>query len=202
MASPSASSGQDIVVGVDIEPQPDYPGTFLQADVLSLPKGFLDGFDLVWASPPCQAYSATKNFHKNQHPDLIEPTRQLLADHPRTVIENVPEAPLRVDLRLECKDFGIIKTRRPRIFEISFECAPPPSLDLEYNYVVAAVGDGCPNKILCDRRKSQGLKCHTTVAEIEDCFNIHHIKTGTMKQRRHALNQCIPPIYAWWIAKD
>ena len=86
------------VVGVDISPQPRYPFEFHQADALTYP---LDGFDFVWASPPCQKFCRLNTREDLSHyPDLIEPVRaRLLASGLPFVIENVPEAPVRRDVR-------------------------------------------------------------------------------------------------------
>jgi DNA (cytosine-5)-methyltransferase 1 len=43
------------VVGVDIEPQPNYPFTFIRADATTYP---LDGFDAAHGSPPCNDHSS------------------------------------------------------------------------------------------------------------------------------------------------
>ena len=52
------------VTGVDIRPQPRYCGDeFHQADALTFP---LEGYDFIWASPPCQRYTMAQNAAKNR----------------------------------------------------------------------------------------------------------------------------------------
>lgn len=52
------------VVGVDIEPHPDYPYEMHVADAMTFP---LDGFDAIHASPPCQAFTQAGVIHGNDH---------------------------------------------------------------------------------------------------------------------------------------
>lgn len=81
------------ILGVDLYPQPNYPYHFAQADALDYP---LDGFDLIHASPPCQAFTVANNIHgRGDHPDLLTATRQRLVETGVPwVIENVPGAPM------------------------------------------------------------------------------------------------------------
>ena len=96
-----------------------YPGTFIHGDVLRLPVD-LASFDFIWASPPCQRYSyATPKERRAEHPDLIPPVREMLQDHPYTVIENVATAPLRGDLKLNGLMLGLPRIVRKRKFEMS-----------------------------------------------------------------------------------
>lgn len=78
------------VTGVDLAKQPRYCGDeFHQADAMTFP---IEGFDFIWASPPCQRYSflAYKNKNAHEHPDLIGPVRErLLRAGVPYIIENV-----------------------------------------------------------------------------------------------------------------
>lgn len=116
------------VVGVDIRPQPRYPFEFHQADALTFP---LNGFDFIWASPPCQRYSITAKIRDSaeSHPDLVEPVRErLVASGIPYVIENVPGAPLRFPFTLCGTMFGL-RVYRHRLFEANFFVMVPPHGD-------------------------------------------------------------------------
>jgi DNA (cytosine-5)-methyltransferase 1 len=110
------------VVGVDIEPQPNYPFEFMQKDALSF-NGRCRDFDLIWASPPCQAY--TNQGKDRGHPQLIEPVRKMLKESGCDyVIENVVGAPLIAPVILCGSMFGL-GVRRHRKFETSFSLLAP-----------------------------------------------------------------------------
>jgi DNA (cytosine-5)-methyltransferase 1 len=118
------------VVGVDINPQPRYPFEFHQSDAMTFP---LDGFDFIWASPPCQHYCAL-NVMKNarKHPDLVGPVRdRLRRSGTPWVIENVFGAPLLNPTMLCGSFFGLesngFQLRRHRYFESSFHLPLTPS---------------------------------------------------------------------------
>lgn len=81
------------VVGVDIEPQPNYVGDeFIQANALEFMKGVdLSRFQVFHGSPPCQFGSVeTPMEHRKKHPNLIPQTRSLFKGTGKPyVIENV-----------------------------------------------------------------------------------------------------------------
>lgn len=108
------------VVGVDIDPQPNYPFEFYQADAIEFVKEHGHEFDVIHASPPCQSSSAlTKGTNKGMvYPNLIPETREALAlfDVP-TIIENVQGSDLRRDLTL-CGLMFDLKVFRHRYFEL------------------------------------------------------------------------------------
>lgn len=110
------------VVGVDIDPQPNYPYEFHQADAVTFPYY---GFDAVHASPPCQGYS-TKTRDKSKHPLLISVMRERLRSVP-FVIENVEGARSEMvePIRLCGSSFGL-DVRRHRLFESNWPLVAPP----------------------------------------------------------------------------
>jgi len=110
------------VVGVDINPQPNYPFEHHVADAIEYVKAHGHEFDAIHASPPCQTYANVTAWRGDQatHPDLLAPTRDALNETSKPwVIENVPEAPLRHDLLLCGSMFGL-NVRRHRAFETSW----------------------------------------------------------------------------------
>ena len=116
------------VVGVDIEPQPRYPFEFVQADALEFIAAHGHEFDVIHASPPCQAYSVTAPLSNGNHPELIEPTRAaLLATGKPYVIENVPGSPLINPIMLCGTMFPGLHVIRHRLFETSPVIWWPPS---------------------------------------------------------------------------
>lgn len=173
------------VVGIDCRPQPRYPFTFVQADALRPPVRIED-FDLVWASPPCQAYSIGSARWRSTriYVDLVAATRELLAEHPATIIENVPRAPIRKDLILTGAMFGL-PTYRRRDFELSFFVMAPQwgrpfgPLSRKGSFTAAGNGGHGPNrpKLWAD---GMGVEWMTDKREIA---------------------QAIPPAYSEFIAR-
>jgi DNA (cytosine-5)-methyltransferase 1 len=136
-----ARAGFD-VVGVDIDPQPRYPFAFHRGDALVVLRRLLDGravefsggvaytledFDAAHTSPPCQLYSKTHRINRSDFPDLIGPTRELLAQTGLPwVIENVMDAEpeLHAPVMLCGEMFGL-ETYRHRLFETNWEMTAP-----------------------------------------------------------------------------
>lgn len=142
------------VYAVDIEAQPRNPFPFHQGDAVAALSALVNGgvipfehkdgfieilclsdFAAVHASPPCQAFSAMKHMpDAKQHPELIEPIRNLLEqiDQP-WAIENVVGAPLEGAVVLCGTMFGLgaagFALQRHRQFETSFDIEAPGECD-------------------------------------------------------------------------
>lgn len=114
------------VVGVDLNPQPNYPFPFFENDAQSFVSlGGVADFDVIHASPPCQRYS-TATAEPTRHPDLVAPVRELLKSTGLPyVIENVPGSPLDPTIILCGSMFGL-QVRRHRLFESNMTLTAPP----------------------------------------------------------------------------
>ena len=112
------------VHGVDLKHGKRYPYTYVRADVLDVLRdtNYLDQFDVIHASPPCQTHSITQHLRNAQGKttnklDLIPETRAaLIASGKPYIIENVPGSPLINPIQLCGSSFGL-KVRRHRLFE-------------------------------------------------------------------------------------
>lgn len=130
------------IVGIDINPQPNYPYQFIQADAVELLRdGFIgwtyvSEFAAIHASPPCQHYTKYGNKVKDikeRYEDFLSPTRELLIDSDLPyVIENVARAPMVDPVKLCGSMFegrGTNDLQRHRLFETNWELEAPGICD-------------------------------------------------------------------------
>lgn len=176
------------VAGVDIKPQPHYPFRFIQGDALT---ASLDGYDFLWAGPPCQAYTLASLSHRMNgkvYPDLVAATRDRLKDTGKPyVIENVPGAPIRPDLVLCGSIFGL-KLVRHRWFEmhgVPFELITPCAHDDD---PITVCGHGTPS--WARARRGSNYKQQ----EKRDAMGIDWMNRGE-------LAEAIPPAYSELIGR-
>lgn len=173
------------VVGVDIHPRHSFPFEFVQADAMSYP---LDGFDLIHASPPCQAYTVARGH--DEHAKLIEPLRdRLVSSGLPYVIENVPGAPLIRPVILCGSMFGL-PIRRHRLFES--------------NIPLRAPGDcSCRNAPRCYTIYGHAVWCRSGDQPREKVgFDEGEQAMGIGWMTQQELCQAIPPVYTWWLGRQ
>ena len=195
------------VDGVDIMPQPDYPGRFLHCDVAELDPDDLDGYQLVWASPPCQFASRLFNRRniRASRENLIPLALELIghSSAPLSVVENIPYAFtlgwLRRDLTLELAHFGPdYGNHRRRCFQTQGFCVPPPALRWPYRPSdVSLTGHGS-SYARANRRRPDVLQTPEHRAAI---LGIDHIVSGGKTIRNWRLAQAVPPAYARYIGE-
>ena len=181
------------VVGVDIKPQPHYPFEFHQTDALTCS---LDEFDVIHASPPCQAYSALRGFTDGSYPELVAPIRERLARAGIPwVIENVVGAPLINPIRLCGSSFGL-RVWRHRLFEMSDPPAMvPPCSHYSYPLPIDVTGTGGPSS---KPRTAPGgglSRKPKSMAEASEAMGIDWMT-------RPEISEAIPPAYTEWIGRQ
>ena len=197
------------VVGIDLHPQRRFPFEFVQGDAMEymrLPRWWA-GFDVIHASPPCQAYSITKNAHGREHPDLVPETLgRLQASGLPWVCENVVGAPLPDAVTLCGSMFDLtawdhyigqtIQLKRHRLFQSSeYLMAPGPCRHIKGMRVGGVYGGAwSKNKTLDPTVKRTG-----GYAPPDD---VQRELMGIDWMTRKQLNQAIPPAYTEWLGRQ
>jgi hypothetical protein len=186
------------VVGVDLEPQPDYPGTFVQGDALDYLRYGHVKPDAVHASPPCQrdcTLTVGTNESRgwgNHHTSLTAAVSHALtwSGVPYVIEQPQGRTTIRRDLTLCGEMFGLGVIRH-RLFELGGWGMRQPEHIAHRGRVrgwrhgrysdgpyVAAYGNG-------------GGKA--TVVEMQQAMRIHWTSD------RRALTEAVPPAYTEYI---
>lgn len=176
------------VTGVDIKPQKRYIGdAFIQADAMEVDWC---GYDLIWASPPCQRYSCMRPDTQHNHPDLIAPVRaRLIETGVPWILENVPGAPLVNPLMLCGTMFGLLVVRH-RLFETS-----PP--------IYFAPASCAHQRAVVERGKRPDRGKHYA-AIYGHASDVHFTREamGIDWMSRDELSEAIPPVYSKFLAEQ
>jgi DNA (cytosine-5)-methyltransferase 1 len=180
------------VTGVDKDPQPRYPFTFIQGDAIEYIRAHGHEYDLVAGSPPCQFYTLCQRIQGREHPALIGPTREAMQSTGRPwVIENVEEArgELHNPILLCGASFGL-HTYRHRLLEAGggFTLTAPE----HQPHVARTVKMGRP------------LKDGDWYHAVGNFSNVPYVKRdmGVEWMSRDGIRECIPPAYGEFIGRQ
>jgi len=182
------------VTGVDLDPQPRYIGDeFWQADAIGFLTIHADWIraevDFIHASPPCQFDSDCQRIRGNEHPDLIEPTREALDElGVPYVIENVRGALPKLKNPVElCGTMFGLRTYRHRYFEAGGWDLPQPA---HPKHEVPQAKMGRPPR---DGEFVQAIGNFSGVGLVRDDW-------GVAWMNRDGIRESIPPAYSRYVA--
>jgi DNA (cytosine-5)-methyltransferase 1 len=197
------------VTGVDILPQASHPANglfgeegmrFICADALDYLRDYGGCYDAIHASPPCQAFSRVQSLGKarngsySEHPDLVEPTRELLlAAGKPYVMENVPGAPLRNPSMLCGSMFPPLRVYRHRIFETNWPLMSPPHAP--HRDKTPSAGNGISPKGFISVCGAGGVRGMTE----PEITRYWQMAMGIDWMGRNDLAQAIPPAFTRFI---
>lgn len=192
------------VVGVDIDPKPNYPFEFHQADALEFIARYGDKFDAIHGSPPCQGYSTATSSNSSpftrtlgrDEPKLIAVTHEaMLKTGKPWVIENVMGARKEMPLHptLLCGSFFNLMIPRHRLFSSSFKITEPN------NHYCRGLAKESSEKLGWDYRDmsvtGKGRRAGTS-DRWKMLLGIEH------QMSQHELSESIPPVYTHYIGSE
>lgn len=186
------------VVGVDIVDRPRYPFQFHRADALTFP---LDGFDFIWASPPCQGYTSMRHAPGTKGaPLLIDEVRARMPKHVPWVIENVEEArwAMRSPVILCGSMFGLgaqgCRLQRHRLFESNFDIGAPECNHDERPVIGVYGGHARKRSAKAGGRRTKDVWEGGHKAAASEALGIDWMTLGEM-------SEAIPPAYSEFIGR-
>ncbi len=191
------------IIGVDKEPQPNYPYEFIQADAFNYLKKNGSRFTHIHVSPPCQKYSTQSAIFRaegKKYSDLCERITPLMYESGKPgVIENVMPAPIRADIVLRGDMFGL-KTLRKRKFELVnwFMLQPGmerilPGAVVDRGEYITCTGKG--NLGSMNKKKQYTKFIHAGESVLDTWSRAMGISWMTVDEMREA----IPPAYTRYI---
>lgn len=182
------------VLGIDTKPQPRYAGCrFHCADAFAYLEQHGHEFDVIHASPPCQAYTVQGRTQGKSHPQLIEPIRDLLRIIGKPyVIENVMGAPLINPITL-CGSMFRLGVLRHRKFESNLPLPTPPSCCHGVKEIRGYYGNTGREAFRAKKPGNKDTLRGTVLRAPEDM--------GIDWMDWKELTQAIPPAYTEWIGR-
>jgi DNA (cytosine-5)-methyltransferase 1 len=195
------------VVGVDIDPQPNYPFEFHQADAVEFIKEHGHEFDLLHGSPPCQDYSNLNAYNHKDYPRLIAPTREAMVATGRPyVMENVEVASVElIDPITLCGPMFGLKVYRHRVFETNWPLTVPahpkhverctrngylPTPEKPFMSIHGGKHSRAWQRAACDAMGMPWIK-------VPEDARMERIQLGIRE-----VCEAIPPAYAQWIGEQ
>jgi len=186
------------VVGVDIKPQKHYPFEFHCADAFAFLEKHGHEFDVIHASPPCQAYSAvTPAKHREKCSFSTLPMiRQMMIEFQKPfVLENVPGSEhLMLSPICLCGSMFGLRVWRHRFFEIRPEA---PLLIPQCQHMGSPIDvSGTGGRRINRRPDDHGGNTNKprNLAEAKAAIGIDWMT-------RYEISQAVPPLYTEWIGK-
>lgn len=178
------------VVGVDIKPQPLYPFTFIEMNAFTAFPLLKDEYDIVHASPPCQAYSwGTRKGREDKWPMLIGDLREMFGDFPY-VIENIENA--RIDMinpQMLCGTMFGLRLLKHRLFESNLPFSVPV-----HNRHTGTVNNG--DYVTVAGHGGNSKTGDFSIKAWQEAMGIDWMHS------RPPLAEAIPPAYTKWIGEQ
>jgi DNA (cytosine-5)-methyltransferase 1 len=196
------------VTGIDIRPQPRYAGdAFIEADALEYLAEYGHEYDVIHASPPCQAFTQMSARYRGKggptddHSNLLTPTRELLATFRQPwIVENVQGAKwkMQATVVLHGGMFGL-GVHRPRLFESNvLLLAPPGHRTLFPIGVYGARPDGRTTWRYRNNGNMKGKSLIRAAKSIEEAREVMGIDWMDWNE----IKEAVPPAYTEYLGRQ